>query len=73
MLIYLQSFVTCSVGIEAVGYVLVPYGITLGVSSVASGFLSKHVPRTVLMYTGIKRELFTNYASSLNLFPIIRM
>ena len=52
LFISLQSYISCTVGVEYVGYNMITLGITNVVFSVLVGIVVKHVPREAIIGIG---------------------
>lgn len=47
-----QAFITCSMGVEFIGFVMICYGLTLAVSSITYGYLVKRIGRLPIFLGG---------------------
>ncbi|CAH1781034.1 unnamed protein product [Owenia fusiformis] len=49
---YNKSYITCSLGIEYIGYCMIMLGLANIASSILIGFVAKHIPREVIIGLG---------------------
>ena len=56
-MLLLQSYVTCTVGVGWVGYVMICYGVTDALCSFLAGRLVKHVGRVTLFTFGAVMQM----------------